>query len=116
MGGSQPSKRTSGSEGDRHHVGESLLAGSSPVLYEMGAYDRVRSYGFVNKLGATYVWGRDRKPWGFEFSGGGRLPVPFHGFLAVPPQGGTSRTCRAIVQPGRIAYSRIARFCIASVC
>ena len=51
----------------RHHVGESLLAGSSPVLYEMAAYDKVKSYGFVNKLGASYVWGRDRKPWGFEF-------------------------------------------------
>jgi hypothetical protein len=28
----------------------------------------------------------------------------------------TSRTCNAIVQPRRAAYSRIARFCIASVC
>ncbi|HLG65639.1 MAG TPA: NAD(P)/FAD-dependent oxidoreductase [Ktedonosporobacter sp.] len=51
----------------RHHVGESLLAGASPVLKEMGAYEKVSNYGFVEKLGATYVWGRDRKPWGFEF-------------------------------------------------
>jgi hypothetical protein len=28
----------------------------------------------------------------------------------------TSRTCQAIVQPRRAAYSRMARFCIASVC
>ena len=28
----------------------------------------------------------------------------------------TSRTCKATVQPRRTAYSRIARFCIASVC
>src|SRR5215831_1017538 len=28
----------------------------------------------------------------------------------------TSRTCKAIVQPRRAAYSRMARFCIASVC
>ena len=51
----------------RHHVGESLLAGASPVLKEMGAYEKVSNYGFVEKLGATYVWGRNRTPWGFEF-------------------------------------------------
>lgn len=51
----------------RHHVGESLLAAGTPVLQEMGAYDKINSYGFVEKLGASYVWGRDRKPWGFEF-------------------------------------------------
>jgi len=52
----------------RHHVGESLLAASSSVLHEMGAYDQINVYGFVEKLGASYVWGRDRKPWGFDFS------------------------------------------------
>jgi flavin-dependent dehydrogenase len=51
----------------RHHVGESLLAAGSPVLHEMGAYDKINNHGFVEKLGASYVWGRDRKPWGFEF-------------------------------------------------
>ena len=33
----------------------------------MGAYDKIDNYGFVEKLGASYVWGRDRKPWGFAF-------------------------------------------------
>ncbi len=51
----------------RHHVGESLLAGASPVLREMGAYEQVDAYGFPEKLGATYVWGQNREPWGFEF-------------------------------------------------
>ncbi len=51
----------------RHHVGESLLAGASPVLHDMGAYDRINNYGFIEKSGATYVWGRDRQPWGFDF-------------------------------------------------
>ncbi len=51
----------------RHHVGESLLAGATPILVEMGAYEAINTYGFVEKLGATYVWGHDRKPWGFEF-------------------------------------------------
>lgn len=51
----------------RHHVGESLLAGGTPVLQEMEAYDAVNAYDFPEKLGATYVWGRERTPWGFEF-------------------------------------------------
>lgn len=50
----------------RHHVGESLLAGASAVLKEMGAYDKIDNHGFVEKLGASYVWGRDRKPWGLN--------------------------------------------------
>lgn len=51
----------------RHHVGESLLAGASPVLQEMGAYEAVDQAGFLEKLGATYIWGQNRQPWGFEF-------------------------------------------------
>jgi len=52
----------------RHHVGESLLAGASTILKEMQVYEKVKDYGFLEKVGATYVWGRDRKPWGFAFS------------------------------------------------
>ncbi|HEU5380492.1 MAG TPA: NAD(P)/FAD-dependent oxidoreductase [Ktedonobacteraceae bacterium] len=52
----------------RHHVGESLLAGASPILQEMNVYEKVKSYGFMEKVGATYVWGQNRKPWGFTFS------------------------------------------------
>lgn len=51
----------------RHHIGESLLAGATPILQEMGAYEQVNQYGFVEKLGATYIWGQNRAPWGFEF-------------------------------------------------
>jgi len=51
----------------RHHVGESLLAGASPVLQEMGVYEAVDQAGFLEKLGATYIWGQNRQPWGFEF-------------------------------------------------
>lgn len=53
----------------RHHVGESLLAGASPILQEMGVYDAVSNAGFLEKLGATYIWGQQRQPWGFEFDG-----------------------------------------------
>lgn len=51
----------------RHHIGESLLAGASPVLQEMEAYEKVDRAHFLEKLGATYVWGQNRQPWGFEF-------------------------------------------------
>lgn len=51
----------------RHHVGESLLAGATPVLKEMGFYDIINNYDFPEKLGAAYVWGRQREPWGFTF-------------------------------------------------
>lgn len=51
----------------RHHVGESLLAGASPVLQEMEVYEKVDQAGFLEKLGATYIWGQTRQPWGFEF-------------------------------------------------
>ena len=51
----------------RHHIGESMLAGTTPVLKESGAFDAVDSYGFVEKLGAAYVWGKERKLWGFVF-------------------------------------------------
>ncbi|MBE3565961.1 MAG: tryptophan 7-halogenase [Thermogemmatispora sp.] len=51
----------------RHHVGESLLAGASPVLEEMGAYEQVANAGFLEKLGATFILGQSREPWGFEF-------------------------------------------------
>ena len=51
----------------RHHVGESLLPASIPVLEELGAYDRVRDAGFLPKHGATMVWGRDKSPWSWYF-------------------------------------------------
>ena len=51
----------------RHHVGESLLPASIPVLEELGAYERVRDAGFLPKYGATMVWGRDKSPWSWYF-------------------------------------------------
>ena len=51
----------------RHHVGESLLPASMPVLEELGAMDAVQSAGFLPKYGATMVWGRDPDPWSWRF-------------------------------------------------
>ncbi len=52
----------------RHHVGESLLPGMLPVLREMGAHDRIARAGFVRKVGVTFVWGKNRRPWDADFS------------------------------------------------
>jgi flavin-dependent dehydrogenase len=54
--------------GRRHHVGESLLPGLVPVLREMGVYDKIDAAGFPRKLGATYIWGKDREPWVADFN------------------------------------------------
>lgn len=54
--------------GPRHHVGESLLPGLVPVLKELGAFEKVDAAGFPRKLGATYVWGKDRTPWENDFN------------------------------------------------
>jgi len=51
----------------RDHVGESLLPASIPILEELGVLPAVEAQGFVKKLGATMVWGRDRQPWSWFF-------------------------------------------------
>ena len=51
----------------RHHVGESLLPGTEHVLKRLGVYDEVNRGGFTHKYGASYVWGRSRKPWTIYF-------------------------------------------------
>ena len=52
----------------RHHVGESLLPSSLPVLDELGVLPAVQAEGFLPKWGATMVWGRDQAPWSWYFS------------------------------------------------
>ena len=51
----------------RAHVGESLLPATLPILEELGVLEAVRAEGFVEKYGATMVWGRDREPWSWYF-------------------------------------------------
>ena len=51
----------------RHHVGESLLPASLPVLEELGVLPDVEAAGFLPKLGATMVWGKQNKPWSWYF-------------------------------------------------
>lgn len=52
----------------REHIGESLLPASMPVLEELGVMDAVREAGFVEKWGATMVWGTGHEPWSWHFS------------------------------------------------
>ena len=51
----------------RHHVGESLLPASLPVLEELGVLTAVQQAGFLPKWGATMVWGKDAQPWSWYF-------------------------------------------------
>ena len=52
----------------RHHVGESLLPGSIPVLKELGVHGKIDAGGFPRKMGVVFVWGDDRKPWDADFN------------------------------------------------
>lgn len=51
----------------RDHVGESLLPGSLPVLEQLGALPEIKAAGFLQKWGATMVWGADKEPWSWRF-------------------------------------------------
>ena len=51
----------------RHHVGESLLPASVPVMEELGVLPAVQEAGFLTKWGATMVWGREGTPWSWYF-------------------------------------------------
>ncbi len=52
----------------RHHIGESLLAGTTTLMKQLGVYDKVEQAGFVHKYGATYIWGKSEEPWSIFFS------------------------------------------------
>ncbi|HWD37449.1 MAG TPA: NAD(P)/FAD-dependent oxidoreductase [Fimbriimonas sp.] len=51
----------------RDHVGESLLPPISPILAEMGCWDKVEAANFPIKIGATLRWGKNPELWDFEF-------------------------------------------------
>ena len=51
----------------REHIGESLLPASIPVLEELGALPAVQQAGFLQKWGATMIWGKDPSPWSWYF-------------------------------------------------
>ena len=51
----------------RHHIGESLLPASIPVLEELGVLPAIQQAGFLPKWGATMVWGKENTPWSWYF-------------------------------------------------
>ena len=51
----------------RAHIGESLLPATLATLELSGALDAVRKAGFVEKAGATMVWGKESEPWTWYF-------------------------------------------------
>jgi clorobiocin biosynthesis protein Clo-hal len=54
--------------GPRHHIGESLLPGLVPILKELGVFEKIDAAGFPRKIGANYVWGKDRQVWENDFN------------------------------------------------
>ncbi len=61
----------------RHKVGESLLPSMMPVLEDFGVVDACRDAGFVEKTGATFIWGKSREPWDICFADTPFLPSQF---------------------------------------
>ncbi len=51
----------------RQHIGESLLPATLATLELTGVLDKVRDAGFVDKAGATMIWGQKREPWTWYF-------------------------------------------------
>lgn len=51
----------------REHVGESQLPAISPILNEIGVWDKVEAANFPIKIGATYRWGNTKGYWKFDF-------------------------------------------------
>src|SRR6266850_881488 len=52
----------------RHRIGESLLpATTMGILNKLGAMDLIEKHGFTKKYGGTFLWGKEDKPWTFNF-------------------------------------------------
>lgn len=52
-----------------HRIGEALLTGTVMAFKEAGIADEIAAAGYHRKIGATYVWGKDREPWYVEYPG-----------------------------------------------
>ena len=61
----------------RHRIGESLLPSMMPILEDFGLVDECRKAGFVEKTGATFIWGKTREPWDIRFADTPFLPSSF---------------------------------------
>lgn len=51
----------------RHRVGESTIPVINAVLRDLEIFDDCYDGRFVRKMGITFVWGKDRKPWDADY-------------------------------------------------
>lgn len=51
----------------RWHVGESTIPVANAVFEDLELLDALEASTFVKKMGITFVWGRDRRPWDADF-------------------------------------------------
>ena len=58
----------------RDHVGESQLPPISPILDEMGCWDKVEAANFPIKVGGTFRWGQSANTWDIQFIPRSRVP------------------------------------------
>jgi flavin-dependent dehydrogenase len=52
-----------------HRIGEALLTGTVMTFAEAGIADEIAAQGYHRKIGATYVWGKNRDPWYVDYPG-----------------------------------------------
>lgn len=86
----------------RWHIGESTIPAANGVLDDLGVYKTMLESDFVKKMGVTFVWGQDRRPWTADYltlktiaSGGGDssvLEVTGQDFEKLLGPGQTQRT------------------------
>jgi flavin-dependent dehydrogenase len=51
----------------RDHIGESQLPPISPILNEMGCWEKVEAANFPIKIGGTFRWGKSANAWDIQF-------------------------------------------------
>ncbi|MCB9706756.1 MAG: tryptophan 7-halogenase [Myxococcales bacterium] len=51
----------------RWHVGESTIPAANGVFVDLGIYQTLLDSDFVKKMGVTFIWGQDRRPWNADY-------------------------------------------------
>ena len=85
----------------RDHIGESQLPAITPILAEMGVWDKVEAGGFPIKLGGTYRWGATDELWYLNF-------IPPEAFVPKPrPARYEGQRLRTAFQVDRSRFDKI---------
>ena len=51
----------------RWHIGESTIPVANGILRDLGIYDELVESTHIQKIGAVFIWGKNREPWNIEF-------------------------------------------------